>query len=616
MKAKKICSTLIKLFAILFIATALGLLLLILAYSIPVNPETSESTFKHFSEIGWNPKASLRYEQRVSYFDTFEPDVLNDGTDRIILTYSFDESHMPILEKAITMFGYGRYWHGYVVLLRPIFHFVDYWDFFLLNGMFQVSIVFILGILVWKRTLELRYPLAVMTSYLLLMPITLALSLQYTPVFYIAFLGSVVVVAMNGFLCQRDRIYLFFAILGILTCYFDFLTYPLLTWAFPLCWYLVVRGKVLTVLRKYVDVILTALTWIFGYVGFFLTKWLLIYVIYGRETLDAMDSTEAFSHLKVVDDALKVSKQTYNRFDAIYTNWRHYMFVGFVAIVLLWILWALILRIRYNWKIQAQSLPFWVITFSGAAWCFVFTGHTAIHHLFTYRVLAAGILAFVLFLCENARVSAAPPEKMFRLKIWTSLALCLAAGWGITSFAKENVYVFNGGENQAIRLAPGEQFDCSFYATFDEIRQLGLCVASLDDLDGVIHVSLQGESIAYETDFPIEYYRDSTYTTNYVEWMRLRPGTEYHMSVSVRENKSGVDLLMTDDGNMPLNEYRNSSLNGTSLGEIQLLGGIVYNTTVRSRAARMYLTFLMGIYLWMFGESLFCEYQHIKRKNA
>lgn len=566
--------------------------------------------------MGWNPKASLRYEQYTSHFDTFEPDVLNDGTDTIILTNTFDESEIPILKKAITMFEYGRYWHGYVAILRPAFYFVDYWDFLLLNGMLQVTIVFMLGILVWKQTQELRYPLAVVTSYLLLMPITLALSLQYTPVFYIAFLGSVAAVAMNGFLCQKDRIYLFFAILGILTCYFDFLTYPLLTWAFPLCWYLVVRGKKLTILRKYIDVMLTALTWIFGYIGLFLTKWLLVYVIYGRETLDAIYPAKAFSYLSVVDDAIKVSKQTYNRFDAIYTNWRHYMFGGFVIIILLWLLWALISRIRYNWKIQVQSLPFWVITFSGVAWCFVFTGHTAVHHLYTYRVLAASILAFILFLCENARISAAPPERGLRLKIWTSLILCLAAGWGITSFAKENVNMFDGGDFQAVRLAPGEQFDCAFYAAFDEIRQLGLCVASIDDLDGVLHVSLQGESIEYETDFPIECYGDSTYAINNVEWTHLQPGTEYRMSISVRENKSGVDLLMTHDGNMPLDEYRDSCLNGTSLGEIQLLGNVLYNTTVRSGGARMYLTFLMGIYLWMSGESLLCQWQHIKMKKV
>lgn len=600
----------------LFIATALGLLFLVLAYSISVNPQKSESTFKHFYAMGWNPKASLRYEQYTSYFDTFEPDVLNDATDTIILNNTLDESEIPILKKAITMFDYGRYWHGYVALLRPILYFVDYWDFLLLNGMLQVTIVFMFGILVWKQTLEFRYPLAVVTSYLLLMPITLALSLQYTPIFYIAFLGSVIAVAMNGFLCQKDRIYLFFAILGILTCYFDFLTYPLLTWAFPLCWYLVVRGKKLTILRKYVDVILTALTWIFGYIGLFFTKWLLAYVIYGRETLDAMYPAKAFSYLSVVDDALKVSKQTYNRFDAIYTNWRHYMFGGFVIIILLWILWALISRIRYNWKIQVQSLPFWVITFSGVAWCFVFTGHTAVHHLYTYRVLAASILAFVLFLCENARSSTVPPERGLRLKIWTSLILCFIAGWGITSFAKENVNVLDGGEFQTIRLAPGEQFDCAFYATFDELRQIGLCVAPVDDLDGVIHVSLQGESIEYETDFPIESYGDSTYAVNNVEWTHLQPGTEYHMSISVRENKSGVDLFVTYDGNMPLDEYRNSCLNGTSLGEVQLLGSILYNTTVRSRAARMYLTFLMGIYLWMSGEALFCEWQHIKMKKV
>lgn len=132
---------------------------------------------------------------------------------------------------------------------------------------------------------------------------------------------------------------------------------------------------------------------------------------------------------------------------------------------------------------------------------------------------------------------------------------------------------------------------------------MGLCAAALDDPNGVIHVSIQGESATYETDFPIEAFRNNTYAANYVVWKHLQPDTEYHMSISVKENNSGVDLLVTKAGNMPLNEYRNSRLNGAALGEVQLLGSIVYNETVRSRRARLYLTFLVGCYLWIMGES-------------
>lgn len=260
-----------------------------------------------------------------------------------------------------------------------------------------------------------------------------------------------------------------------------------------------------------------------------------------------------------------------------------------------------------------QTLPFWLITFSGPAWCFVFTGHTTIHHFFTYRVLAASILAFILFLCENVWVPETPSGKIFRLKLWPSLALCMAAGWVITFFAKENVLNLYGVEYQTLRLSPEETFDCSFYATFGEIRQLGLCAVAVDDPDGVIHVSIQGKAETYETDFPIEDFQNSAYVTNYVVWKHLQPGTEYHMSISVKENKSGVDLLVTNAGNMPLNEYRNSSLSGTALGEIQPLGSIVYNETVRSRKARLYLAFLVGVYLWMFGESLLYVAQWVRK---
>ena len=88
------------------------------------------------------------------------------------------------------------------------------------------------------------------------------------------------------------------------------------------------------------------------------------------------------------------------------------------------------------------------------------------------------------------------------------------------------------------------------------------------------------------------------------------------MSISVSGNRSGVDLLMTFEGEMPLDEYRNSSLNGVGLGEVQLLGSIVYNATVRSRAARLYLAFLTGIYLWMFGEALLCVWGNISQQHT
>ena len=612
MKIKKISLTLIHLFTILFISTVLGILFLVLAYSIPVNPETKESTFKFSDAIGWSPKASLRYEQYISHFDTFEPDVLDDGTDKIILSNTFDESDTPLLKKSVAMFGYGRYWHGYVSLLRPIFYYVDYWDFFLLNGLLQIFIVFIFGILIWKKTLMLRYSLAAITSYLLLMPITLTLSLQYTAVFYIAFLGSLIIISGNAFLYQKNRIYLFFAILGILTCYFDFLTYPLLTWAFPLCWYLIIQDKLLTISKKYITAILSAFTWIFGYVGLFFTKWVLVYIICGAKAFDESNPEKALSYLKVVPDHLKVSKHTYNRFDTIYTNWRHYMFAGFAIIILLWLLWALISRLKYNWRIQAHSLPFWLIIFSGPAWCLVFTGHTTIHHFFTYRILAASILAFILFLCRNVPAPAALPKERSHLKIWALLPLSLVIGWVLTSYAKENVVSIYGIEYQPLRLTPGEQFECSFYPSFDDIRQFGLCAAPVNELDGAIDITLQDKTITYKTSFPIKDFRDQTYKANYVVWKNLKPGTEYHMSLSVRGNKSGVDLFVTYNGNMPLYEYKNSRLNGNILNEIQLLGSIVYNTTVRSKSSRIYLTFLTGFYLWMFGESLLCCWQQLR----
>lgn len=618
MNIKRSVITVFKCLLLLAGATLLGILLMVAAYSLPINEENKESSFLYSAQMGWTPKLSIRYEQYTSYHNLFEPDALDDITDYTILYYTLDESTGNLLEKAVYMFGYGRYWHGYVTILRPIFYLIDYWDFILVNGMLQISVVFLLGIMVYQKTRQLRYPLAVLASYLLLMPMALAFSLQFTPVFYIGFLGSIAAVGCSNFLKKKDFLFLFFMGLGILTCYFDFLTYPLVTWGFPVCWYLVTQSKALPTAKKFFNIIFTAISWTAGYVGMFFSKWALLYVVCGPDAFIESDTGHAFSYLSVIADEYKVMKETYNRFGSIYTNWRHYLFGGFVLLILVWMLWALFTRMKYRWPVKKEALPFILITLSGPAWCLVFTSHTAIHHFFTYRILSVSVLAFILFLSECVLVTRTEMTRVRLVRTGLSLLVCMAIGWGLTCFAKENVYVINGGEHQAIHLDSEDRFTCSFTPTFGDIREFGLCASAQEGASGTIHVEIwedsQENTLLCSTDFSAEDFIDATYATNYLEW-EMDSQTTYYMTLSLNDCASGLDLLLTNEGTMPLNEYRDSCLNGQSLGTIQLLGSITYNTVVRSRATRLYLAFLVGFYFWLTAEGLYATFAERKNKK-
>lgn len=601
---KVIVFTIVKSIAILICAAFLGFFLLVLAYKIPVNPEKVASTRANWGQMGWSPHVAKRYENYTCYFDTFEVGVLDDGTDKIIIGYSLNNGNDSLVKRSAQMFGYGRYWHGYVTVVRPLFYFIDYWDFNLLNGMAQIAVALLLALLVWKETEKMRYPMAVLSSYLLLMPVALAASLQFSPVFYVSFLGSIAVVLAKDYLCKRDRLILFFLGMGIIVCYYDFLTYPLLAWAFPLCWYLVV-SKDSTEGRRLFDVITTAISWTFGYVGMFLMKWIILYAVCGSEIYEECNTSgRAASLISALTGDLCVVKQTYTRFGTLFTNWRHYMYLGFIAILLAWLLWAVYNKFRFNWRVRRETIPFLLIMFASPAWYYVFASHTAIHHFFTYRTYGASILAMMLFLSGCVDTTERNRDfKKWNWKAMIALGICICIGFASTLLAKMNVNVLNGGMYQNLHIVPGDVFETDFYASFGEIKEFGVCALEEGMSEGTLRYKIFDEDLLYEVEFPVEEFCAKTYSTQYVDWF-FEPGKPYRMEVTVEGNPEGIDLLVTEPGNMPLSEYRNSSMNQEALGEIQLLGGMIYKTIVVSRREKLILSFLVGCFLFMLGEGL------------
>lgn len=186
---------------------------------------------------------------------------------------------------------YGRYWHGYQIIIRPLLLFFNYTDIRRFNMMLQLFLIFFF---VWKavKSRDQRILIPFFGMYIFLSPVTLFGSLQYSPCFYVMMLMLIAILTWKGDLDDNRRSYLFLAA-GILTAYFDFLTYPFVTLGVPLLAYLGLERTCLQSAKKALkDTILCTMSWGIGYVGMWGSKWGIASLFTGENII--LDAFKAF----------------------------------------------------------------------------------------------------------------------------------------------------------------------------------------------------------------------------------------------------------------------------------------------------------------------------------
>ncbi len=223
---------LLKVLAMIVAGVLLGAILITLAYCIPVNQTNAQKSIDSLEGEGWYPSATQLKSSLDTYFHSYLPGVLDGATDGLMLEKATRQIEGNPLWEAMNMEGYTYYWHGYVVILRVLLLFMDYEQFRFLNCILQLMMMFFVAHFIWEKKGQ-RYALALLTSYFLMMPMAMFLSLQFSWIFYIAMALSLLICYRHTWFTEK-RIPYIFVIAGMLTSFLDLLTYPLYTWAFPL----------------------------------------------------------------------------------------------------------------------------------------------------------------------------------------------------------------------------------------------------------------------------------------------------------------------------------------------------------------------------------------------
>lgn len=275
---------------VLLAGGVIGLVLLMLVFSIPVERmlTNARASIEIFEKEGPFPQTVAGYKATT----------LDNYTDAWMLRNAFYDGEESAFQKSMHIYykgyhseeinnvcesmiaylngkegaerhSYARYWHGYLILLKPLLYFFDYGDIRGILKLTEMSLLIWLCVLFERKKMSRFLPALAVTLFCIGFH-EIGQSMQYSWVFLIASAASLCLLLRYPVIDRK----LVFLVTGMCTSYFDFLTYPLFTLGMPLVVLLLLmekaeeEGAVKEIFRN-------SVFWGIGYFGFWVEKWVL-----------------------------------------------------------------------------------------------------------------------------------------------------------------------------------------------------------------------------------------------------------------------------------------------------------------------------------------------------
>lgn len=391
-----------RMIAILLVCIGIGTVALVGVYTIPVdkidtNVQESVYIFEH---EGTYPSVSAHCMSK-----------LDNWTDSIMLLNALYSGQESVIEKSMVVYhqrvhgknpteslinyyaeeeeweemsvrGYARYWHGYLIFLKPLLMCMNYGTLRIVNLVIQTILNIVLAVILYRKKLS-HYIIPYLLSVCLIMPLTTAYSLQFSSVFYIFTIGSIILLWKNDKWKGTEKYLYFFLILGILTSYFDFLTYPVATLGVPLIFFICLN-KETRIVKNIVNIIVYSCSWGIGYIGMWAGKWLVATALTQENII--VDAFKAIGTRSSMSDSAGVG---ISFFEVLYRNIGAFIENPLMLGVLLYILvcLAVVIKKKLHKEFFECVIVFGVVGLFPFVWYFYTSNHSYIHFWFTYKDL-------------------------------------------------------------------------------------------------------------------------------------------------------------------------------------------------------------------------------------
>lgn len=338
----------------------------------------------------------------------------NEGieiTNRAFSNYFNSEDDTPQVTNLknfyngnIKLSHYERYWHGYVTILRPLLMIFDYAGIRQLNVIIVFMLLVITSILISKK-IGIKYAMAFAISIILMNVFIIPMAMQYMNIYIITLLGIIVI------LLQKDEklksnLPIIFLIIGMLTAFFDLLTYPLLTLGMPLVVAAIrinKKDEQLTIKKLALIFIKICFLWTIGYGMTYVSKWILTSIVIGENIIP-----QAIAQFMFRTGA----NQELSKIEVIIKNFRNYYTRPAIACAIVFVVvWVYLIikhrKTRVNFK---NIILLIIIAVMPYAWYVLLSNHSNIHAWFTYRIQAIALFAILSAMLEPIEIRAKMEE--------------------------------------------------------------------------------------------------------------------------------------------------------------------------------------------------------------
>ncbi len=285
--------------------------------------------------------------------------------------------------------SHARYWHGYLVFLKPLFLLFNYSQIRSINTFFQITLIctICMGLVMRNKS---RFCIPLIVTWYTLCPLAVMHSLQFSSVFYITFIACLIIVCCEEYL-QGKYIY-FFLVIGALTSFFDLLSYPVLTFLLPLSFLFIIRdSKSEAVPSATIDIVAYGMSWGIAYGTMWASKWIIATILTDNNVI-----LNALNKVKLRTSSMSSANEVISRttglekcIEALLTPP-----VQFVIVICLIASFLILIKNRRYFSINFASIyAFFLISCIPIVWLIFTNNHSTIHYWFTYRNLAASVFA-------------------------------------------------------------------------------------------------------------------------------------------------------------------------------------------------------------------------------
>lgn len=341
--------------------------------------------------------------------------ILDNYTDPLMMNtaYSVDSSHLlksalaglrfedsndsvnqiSNLEKLYTRqvvpkTGYERYWHGYLIFLRPLLVFFSYSGIRNIVTFMLYGALIIFSIFSWKRLGKAK-TLFIIIGLFAVDFFYLGRSMQFTGVFLIGLFSSIYLLMNNK---RNPETYVPFFIAGGLTAFFDLLTAPLVTLGILLIVSSILDNKDIK------KIIINSLSWLGGYFIFWSSKWVLAELFVTPNAITT-------SLNQIVNRTVNKADVNFSQLKAVSLNF--FQIVGYdkqnKIIILILGIFTLFIWLRYFTfkKEKLKNAVLWLmIGIIPYAWYLIVANQSYLHCWYTYRNQLMSVVSLFFIMGE------------------------------------------------------------------------------------------------------------------------------------------------------------------------------------------------------------------------